>query len=790
MRRVLAQTAPCIEATRMTVVRRQTDRINPHFPALRADPLALSGASRRKQTPSRQNSTIKHTKTMKSRPYPLLRSSSLLIYLRSAAFAVAAGACSSSLHAQSWDGGGASNSWGTADNWDPNGVPAFTTTTDLVFNVLTRPNNFIGANRIVRSISYGADIDSTFQTNYQDFSGGASRTLTMDADSGNAAITVDGGATGAITLGSAGGTGTFGSMILADNLDIAHNGSGLLLFNRPISGTGFGITKTGNGTMQLNAFNSFTGAININQGTLIANTSGAAGQELNAASALNLGGGALEIRANFQNKNYDTVPVNVSTASTLTYNNVNNSTYTAQFSGANAFAMNADLTVKNTSTDPALVNAFNIGRAITGTGKMSVETYNNIASSADSFGLGRILLSGDNSAWNGDLVISRGTVSLSGNAVNAAGNGVIIIGTSADAFGAGLTFFPTGGSGTVTYANNITVASGGFRAIKGGGTNHSVKFEGTVTLNGNLTLDHSWSATDRRLWLSGNASGAGGLTITKAAGNAGTTALLSGTNTYLGNTTVTTGASLAIGSTGSLTSDISVQSGARIGGAGSTSKNLSLAAGANFFFFYSLTYSPFTVGGTATLDNSFGISSLVGGSQGEAINWAAVPDGTYTLIGDTASTFNTITNFSLANAVTVDAGRVAYFQNGGGSGGGGLQLVIATSGGDNYLSWATANNVTGGINGDSDNDGVQNLVEYALVDGGERGVFTPNTITFTKRAAPFGSDVTYAIEISDTLAIGSWTTAVTGVTQNPTSISYAFTPSTPVKRFARLKVSQ
>jgi hypothetical protein len=31
--------------------------INPHFPALRADPLALSGASRRKQTPSRQKNT-------------------------------------------------------------------------------------------------------------------------------------------------------------------------------------------------------------------------------------------------------------------------------------------------------------------------------------------------------------------------------------------------------------------------------------------------------------------------------------------------------------------------------------------------------------------------------------------------------------------------------------------------------------------------------------------------------------------------------------------------------------
>jgi hypothetical protein len=35
------------------------DYNNPHFPALRADPLALSGASRRKQTPSRHGRHLK-----------------------------------------------------------------------------------------------------------------------------------------------------------------------------------------------------------------------------------------------------------------------------------------------------------------------------------------------------------------------------------------------------------------------------------------------------------------------------------------------------------------------------------------------------------------------------------------------------------------------------------------------------------------------------------------------------------------------------------------------------------
>ncbi len=110
---------------------------------------------------------------------------------------------------------------------------------------------------------------------------------------------------------------------------------------------------------------------------------------------------------------------------------------------------------------------------------------------------------------------------------------------------------------------------------------------------------------------------------------------------------------------------------------------------------------------------------------------------------------------------------------------------------DNYLSWSTANGVTGGANGDADDDGVKNLAEYALVDGGEHGVFTGNTITFTKRGAPYGSDLTYNIESSTLLTDGSWTTlAKPPVVESASLISYTFTPSTPVKKFARLKVIQ
>ena len=86
---------------------------------------------------------------------------------------------------------------------------------------------------------------------------------------------------------------------------------------------------------------------------------------------------------------------------------------------------------------------------------------------------------------------------------------------------------------------------------------------------------------------------------------------------------------------------------------------------------------------------------------------------------------------------------------------------------------------------------MKNLIEYALIDGGERGVLDGTTITFTKRGAPYGGDLTYDIETSSDLGItDDWEPAVSGVTVNDTLISYEFTPGSPAKSFVRLKVVQ
>ncbi|MEX1116651.1 MAG: hypothetical protein WEB53_15505, partial [Akkermansiaceae bacterium] len=120
--------------------------------------------------------------------------------------------------------------------------------------------------------------------------------------------------------------------------------------------------------------------------------------------------------------------------------------------------------------------------------------------------------------------------------------------------------------------------------------------------------------------------------------------------------------------------------------------------------------------------------------------------------------------------------------------------LVESSGGDNFASWASDNGVAGGPTGDSDNDGILNLVEYALTlnfngSDGSAGTFTGNALSFTKRQdAIDNADVSWVIETSQTLAPDSWTPAVT---QNPgnTDPTISFTlPTGQGKIFGRLKV--
>jgi hypothetical protein len=95
--------------------------------------------------------------------------------------------------------------------------------------------------------------------------------------------------------------------------------------------------------------------------------------------------------------------------------------------------------------------------------------------------------------------------------------------------------------------------------------------------------------------------------------------------------------------------------------------------------------------------------------------------------------------------------------------------------------------------GDSDKDGISNLVEYALAlnpaaADGAPGAFTNGTVSFTKRAeAVTNNDVTYAIQESDDLGITDPWETVTPTTNSTTVISYTLSSGSQ-KKFARLVV--
>ena len=120
-----------------------------------------------------------------------------------------------------------------------------------------------------------------------------------------------------------------------------------------------------------------------------------------------------------------------------------------------------------------------------------------------------------------------------------------------------------------------------------------------------------------------------------------------------------------------------------------------------------------------------------------------------------------------------------------------IDYSVAPAGG-NFASWAADNGVTGGADGDSDKDGIKNLIEYALnlnpaASDGAAGSFTGGTLSFSKRAlAVSNGDVSYAIQTSTTL--DSWSPATP--TTNTDSEITLLLPKVQPKLFARLVVTQ
>ncbi len=304
-------------------------------------------------------------------------------------------------------------------------------------------------------------------------------------------------------------------------------------------------------------------------------------------------------------------------------------------------------------------------------------------------------------------------------------------------------------------------------------THIAATISGTPNLDRTFTLGGTNTGDNLIAGGIGNPSGTGKLSLTKAGSGKW---ILTGGNTYSGSTTIS-GGRLTLGAANVLPDDSPVSIGsATLDAATADIENAGTLA----------------VTGSATL-------RLAAGAQIEFDDSNGTWSGTLNVIGFVSGSsvrFGT-TNAGLSASQLSQisaAGFTGFALNATG-------YLTATPGSSNFATWAndpTKGNIPGEpANGDFDNDGIANVVEYALgqnprVSSQPAGVFSGNTIIYTKGAdAIANGDVSWIIETSQTLATGSWSPAVTQPGGAPAAfISYAFTPGTPAKNFARLIVTQ
>lgn len=389
------------------------------------------------------------------------------------------------------------------------------------------------------------------------------------------------------------------------------------------------------------------------------------------------------------------------------------------------------------------------------------------------------------------------------------GNGSLVLVNSTFNFGGELLMGRATSSGTLTVDSTSTVSTVNFFRIGdsatgtatvnlNGGTLAAKRFfnnntsTGTLNLNGGILQATGSNLVD---WLDGGATPltvnllAGGITVdtdgfnvTAAAAileDAGSTGgglskeglgtlYLDGVNTYTGATGITEG---TLGGNGSVTSNVSVSSGAGLaflvtdpGGVAGTD------------------YSDLTVTGSLTVPASLVIKI---DSAGVAFPETAATGLTMVTASGGISGFSAVT-FDLTSFT--GNGSWSAYQDGTS-----IKLNYTPGAADGYLTWADAYAPDQSADLDHDNDGVSNGVEYFMGETGSTFTANPGvvagTITWPKDPAFSG---TFKVQVSDTLALGSWTDIVppnASINEtNPNQVVFTL-PTGAAKKFARLSVT-
>lgn len=184
-----------------------------------------------------------------------------------------------SLHAAefTWSGGAVNGAWGQNANWAETPNIVFDQTLDLIFSNASaqqRNDQSLGADRIVRNISYSAAASHTL--NFTSSSLTSGRNLLFLSSTGISTVKIEGTVNAVTEWKNTGSsmTNTEGRTNLANDLVIDHDGTNVFrILNDIAENSSSKVTKDGTGSLELRGNNSFSGGLEIKDGTVFINTS-------------------------------------------------------------------------------------------------------------------------------------------------------------------------------------------------------------------------------------------------------------------------------------------------------------------------------------------------------------------------------------------------------------------------------------------------------------------------------------------------------------------------------------
>lgn len=628
------------------------------------------------------------------------------------------------------------NTWNSnVDNWSNNkagtvsalGIPG--QGTDVIFRadnaISLALNTTLEQNIRVNSLTFEASSDLANTPSSIVIAAGAvaSNRLEVTPQLATDGVSIGAGGTGNVTISAPFRVGANQTW----NVDDA---TSRLLLSGGVQGTGFDVTKTGDGKVTLSAaadgtFNlANTTDLNVNDGTLEITNVNALGSVANA----NLARVAVNSAGAFY---YNGAAGTVANNMTLSGGLLSAGGATQTYSGAIYVAGNSTINMRdlNAVATNAMSRAINVTGPINGSGRLTVDS-NDTLTGSNAIGTS-LTVSGNNTDWSGGVEMVRGTVisttptslgtgshtfaglsaTLTANA-SLQGGRMILRGTdgTSGSYTNGLHY----NSGTIGeyqidnvggLTSNFTVNQNGtldLGTTGGNGTGaiarlfladvaSSLNFSGGVVLNGNSSLSVAGGDADSLVTIAGTgiseAGGARRLALNDEAGSWNVTSsriAINAAGTYSGGTTLNEG-TLILGNKDALgTGDLTITN------ASTVQAGVNLSAGGNGPLANALN-----LGGALTVsgNNSLTIAqatTLISGGNRTVTNSIATTGGVLTLDGPVYLSSNgTATTLTVAGTGnTVISGVVSNSNALGGNG-------SLTKTGNGRLSLTNTNNYTG-----------------------------------------------------------------------------------------------